>query len=74
MTITTTWRKSPGITRYVKYDGAGIYHWCEVGEDQRFDCARGTCTIDELSPDISFKAIERRNAGVWPFYVDWPLK
>lgn len=60
-------------SRYVKYDGAGIYRWCEVGEDRRFDLRQGTCAADDLPPDVAMAASARRNKGVWPFYVDWPL-
>ena len=59
--------------RYVKYDDAGAYSWCEVGDHPKFDLRQGTCTIDDLSPDVAMTAIARRNEGVWPFYVEWPL-
>lgn len=60
-------------SRYVKYDGFGVYRWCEVGEDRRFDLRQGTCAVDDLPLDVAAAAIERRHKGVWPFYVDWPL-
>lgn len=59
--------------RYAKYETDGTFRWCEVGEDRRFDLRQGTCTVDDLPPDVAAAAIARRNNGVWPFYVDWPV-
>lgn len=71
MTITTTWRTGDGVARYVQHVEGPHFKWCEVGQDKRYDCARGICALDDLPSDVAQKAIDRRAAGVWPFYVDW---
>lgn len=60
--------------RYVKAPSTlGSWDWCEVGDDRRFDIRRGTLTPDELPEDVRAAAWERRENGVWPYYVEWPL-
>lgn len=77
MTIETQYRVSkPGDgKRYVRYAGDGLYIWCETGRETppgwRFDIAQGSCSVDDLPPDIA--AAARARLGYYPSYVDWPL-
>jgi hypothetical protein len=62
--------------RYVQAPGAGEvngWRWCEVGDDRRYDLRQGTCPPSDLPAEVMNAALDRRIAGVWPFYVDWPL-
>ena len=77
MTIVTNYRsdKPADGNRYVRYDGAGMYAWCETGVKTpagwRYDIAQGTCAVDDLPPDVAMKAIAAQ--GTFPSYVEWPL-
>lgn len=77
MTVITKFRadKPADGKRYVRYDGAGQYFWCETGQATRagwrYDIAQGTCTVEDLPPDVATKAIAAH--GSFPSYVDWPL-
>lgn len=77
MTIETTYRsdKPADGNRYVRYDGDGEYVWCETGvktlHGWRYDIAQGTCSVEDLPPDVAMKAIEANDR--WPPYVEWPL-
>lgn len=62
--------------RYVSAPlGCGIdgMRWCEVGDDRWHDLRQGTCNPSDLPVDVMDAALDRRIAGVWPFYVEWPL-
>lgn len=61
--------------RYVSAPGFAMteWRWCEVGDDRRFDIRQGFVTPDELPEDVRAAALARRENGVWPFYVEWPL-
>ena len=59
-------------SRYVRASACGIYFWCEVGDDRRFDIRQGTVEPSELPEAV--KAAADALAGTWPGYVSWPLK
>lgn len=67
-----TYAPAAVATRYVRYDGAGVYRWCEV-DPNRWDIRQGTGNVDDFPPNVAMAAIARRNEGIAPFYVDWPL-
>lgn len=60
--------------RYVKRDNflpEGIYSFCEVGEDRRYDIRQGTVTGDELPAAVREAA--DKAAKEHCHYVSWPL-
>ncbi len=62
--------------RYVRAPGRGEvdgWRWCEVGDNRRYDLRVGTCRPSDLPGHVMDAALDRRIAGVWPFYVEWPL-
>lgn len=59
--------------RYVRLAYDDRFRWCEVGDDARYDLRQGTCSEDDLPPAVAAAARAKRDAGVWPFNVDWPL-
>jgi hypothetical protein len=77
MTITVQ-RTAAGFTpdqvesRYVRLGFDGVWRWCEVGSDRRYDLRTGTCEETDLPVEVANAAKIRRAGGVWPFYVDWP--
>jgi hypothetical protein len=61
------------LKRYVKYgpwDG-GIFLFCEVGGDRRFDLRQGIVDPSELPNGLAAAAIAHANVS-W-HYLDWPL-
>lgn len=60
-------------SRYVRLAFDNRWRWCEVGDDRRYDLRQGTCHETDLPADVAAAARERREGGVWPFNVDWPL-
>ena len=78
MTVTYRYKtEKPIVGRYVKYDGAGVYSFCETGQPTRrgwvYDEAQGKCSVDDLPPNVAMAAIALHNERVWPPYVEWPL-
>lgn len=59
--------------RYVRLAYDDKFRWCEVGEDARYDLRQGMCAESDLPPTTAAAARAKRDAGVWPFNVDWPL-
>lgn len=58
--------------RYVRFDRTGgMFHFCEVGEDRRFDLRQGIVDESELPRAVASAA--RARVGFTPGYVDWPL-
>lgn len=57
-------------SRYVRASAYGIYFWCEVGDDRRYDIRQGTVEPQELPEAVKAAADALR--GTWPGYVDWP--
>jgi hypothetical protein len=60
------------LKRYVRYgpwDG-GVFEFCEVGIDRRFDLRQGTVTADELPRDLAEAAIAHYEVSM--SYLEWP--
>lgn len=55
--------------RFCKFDG--IFYFCEVGKDRRFDIRQGSVDESELPKAVAIKA--RENCNIFPSYVEWPL-
>jgi len=61
------------LKRYVRYgpwDG-GVFEFCEVGGNRRFDLRQGTVTADELPCDLADAAIAHYKVSM--AYLEWPL-
>ena len=57
--------------RYVRYSPDGVFSFCEVGQDRRYDIRQGTVDAAELPESVVAAAIE--NEKVSMLYVEWPL-
>jgi hypothetical protein len=47
------------------------YHFCEVGENRRYDLRQGVVRPDEIPVEVREAADKR--AGFFPPWVEWPL-
>ncbi len=60
--------------RYVRYAGAYEWHWCEVGDDRRYDIRQGVSSdMRDFPFQIADAAINLKLDGVIPSWVEWPL-
>lgn len=70
--VSRNYRAEDVTARYVKYNGYGAYGFCEVNA-KRHDIRQGVVSFTELPAKVRTAALEAREVGVWPFYVEWPL-
>ena len=57
--------------RYVRFGLNGVYEFCEVGFDRRYDLRQGEIDEKEIPKDIREQAIALRGQAF--SYVEWPL-
>lgn len=59
--------------RYVRAvaDRPGVYQWCEVGQDTRYDLRQGTIAAEGLPAEVRAAADALR--GTWPGYARWSI-
>lgn len=55
--------------RYVRFDADGIFRFCEVGDDRRYDLRQGI--VDEKKIPVGVATKARAIAGNCPGYVEW---
>lgn len=54
--------------RYVRYNAYDkTFHFCEVGEDRRYDLRQGLVEQHELPEPVAAEALKYNSS-----YVDWP--
>lgn len=62
--------------RFVQLTRDGQFYWIEcltVGKAGiRVDARGGFGEREDFPESVALAAEERRHAGVWPFYVEWP--
>lgn len=61
-------------TRFVKFNGGDAgFTWIERGKigQRDYDMREGTCDEDDLPPAVAVAAREKREEGIYPFYVEW---
>lgn len=58
------------MKRYVRWDAHHGYVWCEKPEHSRYDYAQGTCSAEDIAPEIKAAADAQRGRAF--SYVDWP--
>ena len=59
------------VKRYVRFGVNGVYQFCEVGSDKRYDLRQGEVNEIEIPEDIKEKAIALRGQAF--AYVEWPF-
>ena len=60
--------------RFVQLTQHGQFYWIEtqlIGK-RMADTRAGFGEREDFPESIALAAEERRHAGVWPFYVEWP--
>lgn len=63
------YKKENVVSAYVRYTSLDdTFHFCEVGEDRRYDIRQGKISIDKLPPDVILEA--KKRAGIWSSYVE----
>lgn len=76
MHVTVKWqdknyRPEDVTARYVRIDSDGVYHFCEVGKNRRYDIRQGTVRYTDVPEAVRTAAVERR--GMIQSYVEWPM-
>lgn len=60
--------------RFVQLTQDGQFYWIEsqTVNKRRYDTRAGFGEREDFPESIALAAEQRRHAGIWPFYVEWP--
>lgn len=57
--------------RYVRLTRKGVYRWCEVGDDGRWDLRQGRCAASDLPEEVRVEC--GKFADHLFGFVTWPV-
>lgn len=57
--------------RYVRFTVNGLFRFCEIGLDCRYDIRQGVVASYELPEDVRIAAIAQKGQAFG--YVEWPI-